>query len=135
MSHPPHNIFIIDDDELLCFILKKQFEKYPEYKVWDTAANGREGLDLLKIASKEGRQWPEIILLDINMPVMNGWEFLEEVSPLQQKRDKSSCICILSSTINQEDQEKSTIFPQVKHFFTKPLLEEDIETLQRVCGN
>lgn len=125
-------IFIIDDDELLCFILKKQISRYQTLEIWDTAHDGEKALEILAKAGEAERVPPDIILLDLNMPIMDGWEFLEAFTPLKMNLAKQPKICILSSSINPADREKSKIYPEVIEFFTKPLQEEKLELLSRL---
>ena len=94
--------------------------------------NGQKGIDWLKNCLSSGEQLPDFIFLDINMPVMNGWDFLEEVSPLFPDFKTPVYLIILSSTVNQADFEKSKVYPIVKEFFTKPItLEMFIELKKR----
>lgn len=126
------NIFIVDDDELLCFILKKQIGKFDNFDIWNTASNGSKALEMLREASDQNETLPDVILLDINMPVMDGWEFLDSFAEMTPKMSSVPRICILSSSINRDDREKSETYKEVQHFFTKPLLDADIEMLGKL---
>lgn len=128
------DIFIIDDDQLLCFILKKQIERYDELSIWGTATNGSVAIEMLTEASRSKNKLPDVILLDLNMPVLDGWMFLNELKKSDTLRSDQFCICMLSSSINKEDHERSKGYAEVKHFFTKPLLDTDIETIPDICS-
>lgn len=123
------NIFIVDDDDLLCFILKKQIGKFDNLDIWNTASNGSKALEMLRDAHEKNDVLPDVILLDINMPVMDGWEFLDAFVKLAPELSSVPKICILSSSINRDDHEKSETYKEVKQFFTKPLLDSDIAEL------
>lgn len=73
---------------------------------------------------------PELILLDINMPVMNGWEFLEVYVPQYADKLTSTKIVILSSTIDPEDFALAKQYPVVVEFISKPLSIENLEELK-----
>jgi CheY-like chemotaxis protein len=126
------NVLIIDDDGLLCFILKKQMSRFEDLQILGMASNGKEGLALIDKVFVEGKEVPQVILLDLNMPIMDGWDFLDQLKN-RNMNSSAFCICILSSSINEDDHEKSLNYPEVKHFFTKPLLDEDIEQLRNIC--
>jgi len=126
------NIFIVDDDELLCFILKKQIGKFDSFEIWGTATNGLKALEALKDAHEKNTGLPDLILLDINMPVMDGWEFLDAFGEFASNLSEVPKICILSSSINRDDHDKSKTYKEVNQFFTKPLLDSDIETLGKI---
>lgn len=70
---------------------------------------------------------PDIIYLDINMPGMNGFDFLEEYKKLDDKLKSKIIIIMLSTSLNPEDEMKATAFEEVKEFQNKPLT---VETLQ-----
>lgn len=127
------NILIIDDDELLSFILKKQFSRFEGIETWGVAKDGAQGLALLEDALDKGSALPEIILLDLNMPVMDGWEFLKAIERHPTLSECTPCICILSSSIDAGDVLKSKNFKRVQHFFSKPLLDDDIAMLHKLC--
>jgi CheY-like chemotaxis protein len=70
---------------------------------------------------------PDIILLDINMPVMDGWDFLDAYSPLHSQVAKKIRIYILSSSISESDMDKANRNPLVSRFVSKPIPESLLE--------
>lgn len=115
--------YIIDDDKIFVFVLKKVIEKNKNFDKIEEFRNGEEVLELL---SKE-INLPTIILLDINMPVIDGWQFLDEVELLENK-DKLN-IFIMSSSIDQRDIAKSKFYSTVKDFISKPISGEKLDKL------
>lgn len=93
--------------------------------------SGREALDYLQEVSKSNYIRPELVLLDINMPGMNGWEFLDEYLLMRESFQANAVIVMLTSSLNPDDQEKATSY-QIKHFLNKPL---SIENLQGIISD
>jgi CheY-like chemotaxis protein len=116
--------FIIDDDAIAHYITKHLFNLYFDSWTTEVYFNGLEAL--LAIDNSKNRP-PELILLDINMPVMNGWEFLNKLQDYPQM--KKIPIAIVSSSIDPRDIEKAKQYPQVIQFLLKPLNKEAIEKL------
>lgn len=127
-------VLLIDDDELVCLVIRKQLSKYHKYEIWDTAGSGVQALEKLRAALSEGRDLPDLILLDLNMPQMNGWEFLDTLKQEDKLLAALPCICILSSSINKEDKTRSENYEIVNHFYSKPLLDEQIAGLDKICA-
>ena len=92
--------------------------------------NGKIAIDHLKKIAAEKGEIPDIIFLDINMPVMNGWDFLEEFEPIRHLFDPFPLIYILSSTVDPEDYKKAKNFNIVKDFISKPMSKEFLEFIQ-----
>ena len=88
------------------------------------ALNGKTALDYLT----NNEEWPEVILLDINMPVMDGFQFLEEYQKLD-KNGKSTKIFILTSSSRDEDRRKSLSSGAVEDYFDKPLNDSHLEII------
>lgn len=124
----PVNIMLVDDDEINNFITVKLIRKaYPD-AVLSTFLNGRLAIDRLKnIFQQMPENIPDYILLDINMPVMNGWEFLEEYKTLNLDPDKKITIYILSSSVFSNDIDKAKSYESVANFISKPLNLEAIK--------
>lgn len=89
----------------------------------DLALNGKEALNYLK---KENQVPPDLIFLDINMPAMNGWEFLEEYKNLNPGQKAKIVIVVLTTSSNPDDFKKAQAMVEVNGFETKPLSEEMI---------
>jgi CheY-like chemotaxis protein len=75
-------------------------------------------------------QIPDIIFLDLNMPVMNGWDFLEHFSKEFYPQFNAIKVVILSSTIDPSDYLKAKQYEAVTHFLSKPLTVEMLQELQ-----
>ena len=116
--------YIIDDDKIFVFVLKKYLEKNENFNQVFDFKNAEEVANLL---SDENNQLPDIILLDINMPVIDGWQFLEQIEQLPHK-DKLN-VFIMSSSIDANDIEKSKSFSTVKDFISKPINNEKLNKL------
>lgn len=116
-------VYLIDDDEINNFICTNILKKIDFSDEVIAFESGAEALTALKGALDSGEedQIPEVIFLDINMPIMNGWDFLEEYLPLKQLINKDVSLFMLSSSIYQADVEKSKQYTEVLDFVTKPL--------------
>jgi CheY-like chemotaxis protein len=122
-------IMLIDDDPLCILISTKIIELNPALKV-TSFARAEEALEQLKqwyIAGSE--QFPDFIFLDINMPVMNGWQFLEEAQKLPEEFRQKCNVIMLSSSVNPVDVKKSRSFEPVSDFVSKPLTVDKLKTL------
>ncbi len=116
--------YIIDDDKIFVFVLKKILAKNENFnQVFDF----RNGEDVLNMLMNKDNQLPDIILLDINMPVIDGWQFLEELEQLPNKDQLN--VFIMSSSIDTNDIEKSKSFSTVKDFISKPINNDKLNKL------
>lgn len=116
-------VYLIDDDEINNFICTNILKKISFSNDVIAFESGTEALEALKntIAQNDADQIPDVIFLDINMPIMNGWDFLEEYRLLKDKISKKIALYMLSSSIYQADVEKSKQYGEVVDFVTKPL--------------
>lgn len=117
-------ILLVDDDAAAAFMTQRLLRQAALEVDLLTASHGREALDIVReVCQRE--QCPELILLDINMPVMNGFEFLEE---LQKSADLSRAplrIVLLSSSTHDLDVAKAKEYPVID-FIQKPLTLEKL---------
>lgn len=119
-------ILIVDDDTTAQFLMKRVIKKVMQEKPILTANNGEEALVVLnQVCATEG--CPELILLDINMPLMDGFEFLSAlqtsslaVLPLR--------IVMLTSSVNPQDVERAKTYP-LEGYLQKPLTEDKLRTI------
>jgi PAS domain S-box-containing protein len=130
-SHKILNVYLIDDDPVVNVISKKTIEKagfakrIGIYKRASAALN-----ELRKIYESDIKEFPEVIFLDINMPEMNGWEFLNEFEKLCEEIKKSCKVFMLTSSIDPNDVKKSQTYESVKDFIIKPLTKEKLLDLK-----
>lgn len=117
---PVNLAYIVDDDPIYVFGLKKIIQYSGYCDDLHVFKNGLEALKNLQDAQADGKI-PQVILLDINMPIMNGWDFLVEFSKLDTKVQESTKIYIISSSIDQQDYERSKDFANVERYLIKPV--------------
>ncbi|MEQ8414490.1 MAG: response regulator [Imperialibacter sp.] len=129
---PFNRIILVDDDEISNFLSISLIRKIdPEIEIIPFK-NGKEALDYLKNEGLSKRK-SNLILLDIRMPVMNGFEFLEEIRNSNLKTKDSMRVVMLSSSDNPRDLEKAKSF-EVLGYINKPLKEESISTYLSLTG-
>ena len=114
------NILLVEDDRATNFINKYVIEKEDCTKHIQVSENGLEALEFLKLGIKDSHLLPDLILLDINMPIINGWEFLEAYKKLNFD-NKIIIIIMLSSSVNPDDRNKAETIKEVSDFLNKPL--------------
>lgn len=121
------NLLVIDDDDINIFIIKKIVEKTGSDIEMVSKSNGQQAIDYLKEAIAARTPLPHLILIDINMPVMNGWEFVEAYQDLGIAKPVD--LYILSSSVYENDIEKTKSYSSVKGFISKPLSIERLTEL------
>ena len=84
----------------------------------------KSGLEALIFLRKENQTTPELIFLDINMPKMNGWEFLEAYHKLRLDQKAKVIVGMLTTSISPDDRKRAEQFPEIASFNSKPLTEE-----------
>lgn len=127
-------ILCIDDDSITLMLCKKVIAKAEFSDEIDTALNGEKALTYLEnLIEKEKDEiiFPELIFLDLNMPVMNGWEFLDAyLENGYYKTYNNTKVIVLSSTIDPKDIEKSKTYPMVLAFLSKPISTEMLKSIE-----
>jgi CheY-like chemotaxis protein len=88
--------------------------------------NGKDAIDTLKNSLENREALPNIILLDINMPIMDGWEFMEEMVAIKPKISEAINIYIVSSSIALEDKKKAKNYPEIIAYLSKPINTNDL---------
>lgn len=127
MSKKLNCILLIDDNPDDNFFHERVIRKSGLCDLVVSRKSAQEALEYL--TSREGYVHPDIIFLDINMPRMNGWEFLEEYARLGDVRHKHVFIVMLTTSANPDDQSKATASPLIGEFRTKPLTKEMLEEI------
>ncbi|SHN13600.1 CheY chemotaxis protein or a CheY-like REC (receiver) domain [Cyclobacterium lianum] len=121
--YPFDLIVLIDDDPINNLINKRLINKLNLTPKTIEFLEAEQALEYLKNPDLEKKV---LILVDINMPVMNGWDFLSQYVELENQRNDR--IIMLSSSIDFQDRQKSKEFPFVSGFIEKPLTHEKLET-------
>jgi len=130
-------ILSIEDDEVTQLLHKIEFEDAELIVNVVEAWSGQIALDYFEALNKEKdaiSKLPALILLDLNMPVMGGWEFLELFSTQYPHFVERIKIFVLSSSINPEDRIRASKEPLVQAFLYKPLNEKDIDILRKAIS-
>ncbi len=112
---------LIDDDEIYLFSVKKVIEVNNLSERVLEFRNGQDAIDFFAQCSDNDQDLPDVIFLDINMPVMNGWEFIEEFKKIRPRLSKDIMLYVVSSSVDKSDLEKARSFANVNDYLTKPI--------------
>ncbi|MFC5046689.1 response regulator [Aquimarina hainanensis] len=123
-------LYLIDDDTIHQFIVKKLISKISsQQNKLLTFSNGEEAILFIESIWNQKEQLPDVILLDINMPIMDGWDFLNAYIKLTPTPEKKINIYILSSSQNPDDLEKAKKYKNIAGYLTKPINESILKEL------
>jgi len=128
-------ILFVDDDPITLMLCKKVIEKAEFSEVIETANNGEDALryfDNLKeeLNNNADISLPQLMFLDLNMPIMGGWEFLDLFSGEKyHKTFPDLKVIVLSSTIDPKDIEKSKSYSMVIDFLSKPITKDLLKSI------
>ncbi len=133
MTENKHTLCIVDDDIIHHFIIRKLIKNIEIYNKEPLVfSNGEEAITFIKSASQTSYELPDLILLDLNMPIMDGWQFLDEFSSIAPTLLKHIRIYILSSSDNPEDIERAKEYEKICDYLIKPINELQLTSLLRV---
>ncbi len=119
-------IWVIDDDPIFTFLTEAQLTDLYSHITVRSYANGQEAYEALKMCIAEEHDLPDLILLDINMPVMDGWEFIDQYKALMGDFDQQVFVFMVSSTIDINEIEMAKTHEQIEGFISKPLVMDEL---------
>jgi CheY-like chemotaxis protein len=126
MNYKLKSILLVDDDDATNFINRKILNKLKVAEQIHIALNGKEAIEFLQNHNTPGQQeneitTPQLILLDINMPVMDGWEFMDAYHSLSEEKKADVIVVMLSTSGNPDDIKRAESNPEISGYNTKPL--------------
>jgi CheY-like chemotaxis protein len=127
-------VLLIDDDEPTNFLTKMVLEEAGCTEHIHIEESGQAALDFLsrsgiKKEDEETSSCPDLIFVDINMPAMNGWEFMEHYSSLEKHKKGKIVMVMLTTSLNPDDRQKAEHIKDISGFETKPLNPEKLNQI------
>jgi CheY-like chemotaxis protein len=127
------SILLVDDEKIFNFISTKVLEGMGISDEIHTATNGNSALELINNYFSGTRSVPRLILIDLNMPVMDGFAFIEAFQRLHIANKERAVLAVLTSSSNQQDKDRAKSLG-IKHFLTKPISELEIREVLVAAG-
>lgn len=119
-------IILIDDDDIFVYLTSKVIAGAQGLELMKVFGNGLDALHYLKAHNASPGDLPEIILLDLSMPIMDGWQFLESYLPLMPKFGKKITLYIVSSSITPADISRARAIEAVCDYIIKPITSDTL---------
>jgi len=123
---------LVDDDAVFVYLTKIAIEETNLVDLIKVFENGLEAITFLEENKDNLAELPEVILLDLSMPIMNGWQFLEEFVMLNPSIGKKITIYVCSSSISPDDVNKAKSISEVTDFIVKPITKEKL--IEAICN-
>jgi len=125
-------VILIDDDPISILVGETMFRKTSFCSTVKSIDNAEEALKFLDERYRGGEGLPDLIFLDVRMPVMDGWGFLKEYSVMESLPERTPHVIVLSAAFDEEDLQKAGEYDLVMETLVKPLNQE---LLQRLLAN
>lgn len=123
---PKKNILLVDDDSIANFLIERIVQSTGLANQIMKALNGKEALQVFENYKSRGTALPEVVLLDLNMPIMNGFEFLKAFKELDFSEKNDVLIILVTSSNNPSDIAQAKMFG-IKYYLTKPITADNIK--------
>ena len=123
-------VCLIDDDEIYLYWASKMLNEIEFSKEILAFKNGQDAIEGLRALTEKGEKLPEVIFLDINMPIMNGWDFLQDFLRIPNHNTENILVYIVSSSVDQKDLELAKKFDIVHNYILKPLSTEELKKIK-----
>ncbi len=123
-----YRILLVDDDEATLYLHRFFLQRHPASIEVSSERDGYSALNTIKALLLQD-QLPDALLLDLNMPKLNGWELLDALSTLNDARIAQMHIVLISTSVNPDDHHRAKNHPLVKGFIAKPLKKEVVSVL------
>lgn len=124
-------IWIIDDDDISKYVMKRNLRQLSVTNVIEFP-DSTQPLKILSDNFASTDKLPDVILLDLNMPILNGFQFMEEFKVVNEKMKKDIQIYMLTSSLSSEDLDRAKSFPEITEYFVKPIT---LINLTRIVNN
>ncbi|WP_116770858.1 response regulator [Maribacter litoralis] len=115
------NILLVDDDELYLYLMEKTIHQLSKELVVSTFTDGEQAVEYIAECTKQNLDLPEVIFLDINMPFLDGWGFLNEFKKLKPKIINNINIYMVSSSMRNSDIKRASNFEELTGYVVKPV--------------
>ncbi|MBR2649737.1 MAG: response regulator [Sediminibacterium sp.] len=125
----PFIICIIDDDEVYQFTVTKNIQSQQLAKKILVFSDGEEALNFLCANIGDNNAVPDVIFLDINMPIMDGWQFLEEYIRLKPRIGKKVTLYMVSSSVDPADTQRAKQIEEVSDYIIKPITPDQLKVI------
>ncbi len=123
------SVFIIDDDPVYLYMLERIIRECDFSQYIHAFSNAKLALETLHSGPIGNHELPDVIFVDLSMPVMNGWEFLEKLDRLGILKKKKIKIVLISSSINPREIELIKGYPIVSKYIVKPITPSDLAAI------
>ncbi len=123
------SVYIIDDDPIYLYMLDRIIRECNFSKDINSFDNGKPAIEALGNTNLSTNEIPDVIFVDLSMPIMNGWEFLDKLEATGVLKKKEIKIVLVSSSINPREIELIKKYPIVTKYIVKPITPSDLEAL------
>jgi len=117
----PFTICFIDNDEVYQYMFTRSLKAHELTKKISTFPDGEQAISFLKANIDNKAELPDIIFLDINMPIMDGWQFIEEYIKIKPRIGKQVTIYLITSSTDAADIEQAKKIGEISDYLVKPI--------------
>ena len=128
-------ICIVDDDDVYQYTITRALKSDRLVKKILVFSDGEEALDFVTDNIGKKENLPDVIFLDVNMPIMDGWQFLEEYVKIKPRVGKQITIYMVTSSVDPVDVEKAEKFQEISDYLVKPIQPDQLRELVATLEN